>query len=135
MEGPSFSTIPVSIAAGAAISGEIDLGQMIALAVVMPSAWTAATLALQVSPYGSAGQALWDPGNAEYPSLYQPLYNDGGSEITITVAANRVVTLATAGLQNAVIPLRWIKLVSGSSASPVTQAAARQLYLVAKSYV
>lgn len=135
MEGPSFTTKSATIAAGQSLSSEIDLGGMIALAIWMPSAWTSATIAFQASPYGSAEQTLWDPGNAEFPSVYQPLYGDSGSEITITVAANRVVTLATAGLQNAVIPLRWLKLVSGSSASPVAQAAARQLYLVCKSYV
>jgi hypothetical protein len=80
------------------------------------------------------GRAL-GAGNFEYPSIYQPLCSDIGSEITVEVAANRIVTLATPGLQRAMIPLRWVKLVSGSSATPVAQAAACQLYPTAKSYV
>jgi hypothetical protein len=108
---------------------------MVAVAIVMPSAWTTATLAFQTSAYGSYERSIRDPLGAEYRSAYEPVYADTGSDLVIQVAVGRVVTLATAGLQSAVMPLRWVKLVSGWSAAPVAQAAARTLYVIGKSNV
>jgi hypothetical protein len=83
-----------------------------------------------VSPYGS--EQAGGPENSEFPTPPAALLSRRRD--AIQVAAGRVITLATGGIQNAVISLQWIKLVSGSNTPPVTHAVARQSYLLAKSF-
>lgn len=103
-----------TIASGASLSGAIDLGTTQAanriVGIFMPGAWTAAAMTFQAS-------------NA-FDGTFQDVYDDGGTELSLTVAASRSI-----GLRNdqSSILGRWrfIRVRSGTAASPVNQGAAR----------
>jgi hypothetical protein len=79
----------------------------------MPAAWTAAALTFQVSD--DAG-ATW-----------KELLDDTGTAITITgPAAGNRLNVATGDFASAI----FLKVRSGTSATPVNQAAARTLTLI-----
>jgi hypothetical protein len=100
----------ISIANGASLSSAIDLGNTRLSYIVMPSAWTAANLTFQVSEDGVT---------------YADLYNDSGTEYTVTAAASRTLRVTLPDW----LAIRYLKVRSGTSASPVTQGAARTLQL------
>lgn len=105
--------VPVvaTIASGAAISSAIDLGVERAHRLAFPAAWTAAVVTFQTSADGAT---------------FNDLYDQFG-EITLgTAAASRSILMP----QEAFFGVRYLKVRSGTSASPVNQAAARSLTLV-----
>lgn len=106
----------VTIANGASLSGEINLGGAMPGAIIMPAAWTAANLTLQVSPDGGV--------------TYYDLYDDAGNEITITAAASRMILFDTIAQLIAIGEGSRLKIRSGTSGTPVNQGAARTLYVV-----
>ena len=81
----------------------------------MPASWTAANLTFQ----GSDTEA----------GTYSDLYDDAGTEISVTAAASRTIVGSTL---DRVVPLRFLKVRSGTTATPVNQAAARTVLLVMK---
>lgn len=106
----------VTIANGASLSSEVDLGGYALTAIQMPTAWTAASLTFQAAT-ASGG-------------TFQDVYDDLGNEITVQAAASRCIGIdAVAG---ALAPLRFIKIRSGTSATPVNQGADRTLILILK---
>lgn len=111
-----FTTAP--IAAGANITGDIDLRQVLdasglpmqagltPFALSVPSGWTAANLTFQMS--------------LDNKVSWSNVYDAAGNEYTVQAAASRVILLdsfafAIAGL---------IRIRSGTSGSPVTQSSA-----------
>ena len=106
----------VSIGSGASESGEVDFGSARLAAIFMPAAWTAADITLLAS-HESGG-------------TFQDVYGDDGTEEALTVAASRVVAIDDAA--GVLASLRFIKLRSGTTGTPVNQAAARTLYLITK---
>jgi hypothetical protein len=98
------------IASGASLSGAVDLGGRKLVAIVMPGTWTAASLTFQASPDG-----------VTYYDVY-----DGATERALTVAASYYSALAIGDW----VGLRWIKVRSGATGTPVNQAAERTLTLV-----
>lgn len=105
-----------TIANAASLSGEIDLEGFRLAAIEMPAAWTAANLTFQAAS-ASGG-------------TFQNVFDDAGTEITVTAAAARMIGL------DAVLPelaaLRFLKIRSGTSGVPVNQGAERILTLVLK---
>ena len=99
---------------GQSQSQEIDLGESQLVGLVMPATWTAANLTIL---------AASSPGGT-----FNPLHDEGGTEITITAAAARQISISSAKLQGA----RFIKVRSGTSGAPVNQAADRQIQLLVK---
>lgn len=107
-------TQSVTIAAGASLSGAIEIGERAtALMLVMPDQWTAAGLTVQTSPDGVT---------------YQNLYDRNGTEVAIVTAASRNVALDTWTFGGA----RYIKLRSGTAGTPVNQAGARSIQVVCR---
>lgn len=108
----------VVIASGTSLSGGYDLGSREINSVVagfqMPSAWTAANLTFQVSTDDAT---------------YQNLYDDAGNEVTVTAADSRFITLDTAQRSN-YDGIRFIKIRSGTSGSPVNQGSDRTIQVV-----
>ena len=108
--------LTATIANAASLSGEIDLEGFKLMALLMPGAWTAAALTFQASDV--AGGTFLD------------VYDDAGTEVTATVAASRAIGL------DAILPelaaIRFLKIRSGTTGTPVNQAAARTLTLVLK---
>jgi hypothetical protein len=115
----SRSTVTATIASGQALSGAIELNEHAAhrlLALVMPAAWTTANLTFQAA--------------ATLDGTYQNLHNDEGTEVSVTAAASRVIAIDKAVASLA--PLRFLKIRSGTGATPVNQAADRTLTLLVK---
>lgn len=101
----------VRIEAGQAVSGAFDLAGTRIAAVIMPASWTAANLSFQAS--------------TDEAGTYIDCYSSEGDELTAVVAASRVVCDFT-GIEG----LGWVRFRSGTTGSPVNQAAARILTLI-----
>lgn len=106
----------VTIAASASVSGEIDLEAYRLVGVVMPSGWT--TAALTFTAASTSG------------GTFQNVYDDAGDEVTVQAAASRSIGVDYAA--GALAPWRYVKVRSGTSATPVAQAAERTITLVLK---
>jgi hypothetical protein len=109
---------PVSIAAGATgLSAEVNIGGFELMALEMPTAWTTANLTFKVA--------------RETGGTFYDLYDDAGNEVTVTVGgASRTITFDSTALKFA--PIEWLKIRSGTTATPVDQVTARTLYLILK---
>ncbi|CAN2532520.1 hypothetical+protein [Methylocapsa aurea] len=107
------ATALATILNGAALSGAVDLKEMRLSAIIMPAAWTAAALTFAVSADGAT---------------YYPLYDaTGGAEASWTVAAGLYIANSNFALWK---DIRFIKLRSGTAASPVNQGADRVITIV-----
>ncbi|MDR3560479.1 MAG: hypothetical protein P4N59_03410 [Negativicutes bacterium] len=112
-------TFTTTIQSGQPLSDEIDLGNEQLVAIQMPTGWDAANISFQAS------MAL-----AANGGIYQDLYNDGGNEVIVVAAASRCIAINAAALS--IAPLRYIRIRSGSTGTPVNQTAARILSLILK---
>ncbi|CAK0772595.1 conserved hypothetical protein [Gammaproteobacteria bacterium] len=108
-----MAKIDVVIANGESLSGAVQLGGAELIGVVMPAAWTAANLTLQVSADGTT---------------FNNLYDVDGNEVPITAAASRYINLLPINF----VGFQWIKVRSGTSGTPVAQGAARTIGIVAE---
>jgi len=104
--------VPITIANGASLSGAVDFYVTDnPVALQMPAAWTTANLTVQASFDGTT---------------FTDVYSDDGTEKVITAAASRWIYLNITQF----LGVRQIKLRSGTSGSPVSQGAARTIYLI-----
>ena len=108
--------LPVTIANGASLSNGALLGDHVLVGIQMSAAWTAASLTFQIS---------YDDG-----ATWHNLYDDSGTEVTLS-------PVSPAGLYLALSPdpfggIVLIKVRSGTSGTPVNQAAARSLILITR---
>lgn len=101
--------LKVPILNGGSLSAAIDVGQLRAARVQIPALWTTANLTFQTSIDG-----------VTYADLY-----DGSLEYTITAAASREILLPIADF----LGIRYLKIRSGTSGTPVNQVADRTLLL------
>lgn len=107
--------IEATIASGASISSVIDLGMQRAFIVDMPAIWTAANLTFLLSFDGGA--------------TWKPFYDENGNEIVVIAAAAESIHLGDAQQWAAI----WkMKIRSGTTATPVAQAAARTLKIISR---
>ena len=105
----------VTIGSGVALTGEINLGKSGVLqGIIIPSAWTAANLTLQISDSDKTGGTFVD------------VYDDAGVEGVIIAAASRCLAL----YPDQFVGARFIKLRSGTTGTPVNQGAERTLILL-----
>lgn len=102
-----------TIANGASLSGAVDLTNFVFAGLMMPAAWTAASITFQGSIDGTT---------------YGDLYNTSGTEYTIA-SANAVASRFIAIDPRDFAGVRYVKVRSGSSAAAVNQGAARTLGL------
>jgi len=98
----------VTIALNTALSPALDLEEARAAVLMMPAAWTPAVITFQVGD---------DAGN------WTDYYNADGTEYSLTVAASRAIRLPIADF----LGIRRLKVRSGTSGTPVNQAAARDI--------
>lgn len=108
----AVTEIPVTIASGTSLSAATDLGPYRVFAIVPPTSWTAASLTFQGS---SNGVDFYD------------LFDDTGTEISVTVTASKYIIL-TAPVK--LLGLRWLKVRSGTTGTPVNQGADRIVKLI-----
>lgn len=106
--------VSVSIANGASLSDAGNLGPFRLVGIVMPATWTAANLTFQVSD---------DAG-----TTYNNLYDDLGTEVTVTAAASRYIALDPAVFAG----INYLKVRSGTSGSAVNQGGDRTITLVTR---
>jgi hypothetical protein len=103
-----LSSVTVNIANGASLSTGYDLGLARAARIAMPATWTAANLTFQAS----YDNATWNN-----------LYDSYGVEYTVVADASRSIILPISDF----LGIRYIKIRSGTSATPVNQGAGRDL--------
>lgn len=110
---PQPGALPVAITSGQSLSSALDLstsdqrcGRLMAL--VMPAAWTAATLTFQVSADGTD---------------YFNLYDASGNQYEVDAAASQAIILPPGDFAG----FRYLKIRSGTSGTPVVQAADRTI--------
>lgn len=104
----------VTIALGASLSDAVDIGQGAAVVRIgMPTAWTAAVLTLSVS---------------DDNVTYRNLYDRNGNEYTLQAGTARSIIVPPADTYGS----RYLKVRSGTSGTPVTQATAQTLRVLAR---
>ena len=108
-----LDTADAVIANGASLSPAIDLSGTVIVGFVMPASWTAAVLTFQVS---------------DDNVTFNDLYNESGTEISLTVAAARFVRLNPAEWA----AIRYLKVRSGTTGSPVNQGPERTIKLAVR---
>ena len=104
--------VEVTVSSGASLSESINLGSTRLSAIMMPADWTAADLTFQASP-NSGG-------------TYHNLYDEADAEVVVQAAEDRYIILSPdvwSGVRN-------LKIRSGTSGTPVNQAADRAITLV-----
>ena len=101
----------VTIANGGNLSSAVDLTGQILLCIQTPAAWTAAVITLQGSADGDT-----------YANLWHPLTG----EVSLAAAASRIFALEPAMF----LGIRYLKIRSGTSGTPVNQGAARTIMIV-----
>jgi hypothetical protein len=114
---PPTASFDAMIAATQSLSGVVDLGQNRLWGIVMPGAWTAASMTFQGSVDGVSFFDLYD--DVATPGTFV--------ETTWTVAAAQMLVPA---VPVRFIGIRWLKIRSGTSAAPVAQAAGRVITII-----
>ena len=109
-------SVTAAIAAGASQSTVIDTERSALSGIIMPAAWTAADLTVLASTHAEG--------------TFLPVYDDAGAEVLIKAAASTAIGIDVAALKLAAF--RYIKLRSGTAATPVNQADARAITIVMK---
>lgn len=104
------STSGVKILSGASLSNELDLTGQVVTAIHMPAGWDSAAITVVAS----------DKPTTEDED-YDPVYSSAGTELSLTVAANRVIYLDPSVTRG----LRFVKLRSGTAGAAVNQTADR----------
>lgn len=115
---PAYKTKTVTIAINESVSGELDLEGYRFVSIQMPAAWTAANLTFQAAEKAAG--------------TFNNLYDDEGTEAIAIAAASRQISMSLYSL--AFAPLQFIKIRSGTAATPVNQAAARTIRVFLKSW-
>jgi len=121
---PAFAayTATANIANGASLSGAVALtaysqagASLHPVAIVMPAAWTSASITLQ--------------GSVDSCQTFQNIFLQAGTEYTITSpAASEYMVLNP----NDLVGINCLKVRSGTAGSPVNQGAARAVLIVLK---
>lgn len=133
MVGRLFKNPQAKIAAGAALSNAVNINGEL-LAIELPSGWTAAAITFQVSFDGSTFYELQDAsGNTvTIPSAAIPTGAAAHIALSVSTAA-----YGTTGPTISPIDFRgamYVKVRSGTSASPVNQVSAITLNLIIRQH-
>lgn len=118
------SVIGVQIPENTSLSGGIDLGTNNLVAIEMPETWTGTSLTFQ------AKAEKFDD-ETTTPEDWDNVYDSAGSELTLTVAAGRIV-VPTAAHAAALAPLRFIRLRAGTASAPNDQNPSKEIRLILK---
>ena len=109
----NYLTFGLIIPNGGSLSPAFDLRGFEPQAIIMPAAWTAAGLSFEVSDDGEN---------------FADLYNTSG-EYTVAVDVDRAIALPN---PNELSAFKHIKVRSGTTGTPVAQAADRLIKIIAK---
>lgn len=103
----------VTIASAGSLSSAIDLGVRSPVAILMPDDWDDADLTFDGSIDGVS---------------FRPLFRDDGGEVTVVAVAGSWVVLQPVMFCS----VRYLKVRSGPTDTPVPQSSARTLLLIIK---
>lgn len=114
--GSDITSTTATIAKNGTLSGVVNLNGYNKFTIIMPSAWTTASITFQAcdTPSGT----------------FVNLLAETGGEVTVSVAANGVYPLTTSSASLSYLP--YIKIRSGTAASPVQQTAERVIKIIMK---
>lgn len=104
--------IPATIAASGSVSDDVNMGGRVLVGIEMPAAWTAASITFQASFDGTN---------------FFDVYDNLGVEVGATAVASRFIAMNPTALYG----IKYIRVRSGTTASPVNQAAERVINLIA----
>lgn len=121
----AYAVLGVQIPANQALSGAIDLGGFNLVAIELPELWAGGAVITFQAKAERAETA------AESTEDWDDVYDDTGTEISVTVAQNRIVVIGTA-TKAAIGALRFIRIRSGTTGTPVNQNPALNLRLIVK---
>lgn len=110
------NTLAFTIANGESLSNAMQLNGLMAEAIVMPAAWTAAVLTFAAAE--------------EEAGTYLPLVDAAGVQIQLVVAASQRIVLPLGLVRGH----NWLKLRSGTSGAAQNQGGARTLTLLARDF-
>ena len=117
--GRDRTLVPVNIPNGTALSGEVNVGPLRIVGIIMPAAWTAGALTFK---------AVATQTNLYATPTYAEVVDIAGAAMTVaTPAAATYIALADTV---ALVALGRLIVRSGTSGVPVNQAAARDFFLV-----
>jgi len=119
-----YAVIGTQIPPNEALSGCVDIGGFNLVALEMPEGWAGTAITFQA-------KANRVPDEQATPEDWDNVYDDTGTEVSITVASNRVVVIGTV-TKSAIGALRYIRIRSGTSTTPVNQNPAREIKLICK---
>ncbi len=106
------AAVSVTIAAGTSLSAAVDTGAGKYPTLLMPAAWTAASITFQVSD--------------TLTGTFLDLYDEAGTEVTISgLAVSKAYMLNTTMWRLA--GCRYIKVRSGTSGAPINQVGADRI--------
>lgn len=105
----------VTITIGGSQSGVIDKSHYKNMLIIMPAAWSAAGITFLVSDNPTSG--------------FVKLLNDGGTEVALTAAASTAIAMSGA-VKEALESAMFIKIRSGTAATPVNQTVGRSLTII-----
>lgn len=112
--------LPITITAAAdGLSNEVDISHFRVVGLHMPADWTAATITVKARPSASS----------DHDDVAYNVYDSDGNELTLSAAEDRMI-VPTPAEAEALNACAHITLRSGTSATPVQQAAARTVLLV-----
>ena len=100
------TVLPVTIANGASLSGEVNIDRLTIVGIQFPAATEGTAVTFQ---------SLNSDG-----TTFSNVYDQGGTEVSITVAADRYVTIA----DNRLTGLGRIKVRTGTAGAPTNQSGA-----------
>jgi len=106
-----YRTYKATIASCGNLSAAVDLRGCAVLRLEMPASWTTANLTFQISSDAST---------------YRDMYDAYGTEYTVMAAASRAIIMSAGDF----FGVRYFKIRSGTSGTPVTQTAARSIGVV-----
>lgn len=111
----AWEVLPVTLTGGSSITDLVDLGGLRLFALVVPSDWATANITFQMSPDGG--------------TTWANMKDQNGNEIVVTAGASDCVLLNPTQFSS----LPFLRLRSGTAASPVVQASSRSIQLVLRS--
>lgn len=117
--------ISTQIPANQSISGGVDIGDAEYIAIEIPDNATINTVTFQAKTNMKFDDEVTSPED------WDNVYDDTGTEVSVTVAANRVVVLGTV-TKAALAACRFIRLRSGTNAAPVNVNPGLNLRLIVK---
>ncbi len=109
-------TQTITIPSGSSLSDEIDCNSRVIVGFIAPAAWTTAALTIEAS----TDDVTW------VTTLLDATLAAVGSFASITASAGYAVDYTT------LMPYRYLRLRSGTSASPVNQGAARAFTVITR---